>query len=369
MEEAALADLSQCTQRLEVGVVALGLPGERDVHGVVEVVAPLGVEAVAAGFARGDQRRVVEVGLRDQRQRPALVRRERGHLDRHLLEEVGARLVAEGVYGIQSQPVDVMVLQPHPCVVEDVATHLVAARGVEVHQVAPGVRAFLEVRPEGGEVVPGGAEVVVDDVLDDAQPRRVTTVDEALVRRRPAVRLVDGEPQHAVVPPVVDPVERVDGHHLDQVDADRTKVVEFGERGVQRAFRGERSDVQLVDHRAGELAAGPRAVVPLVVRRVERARPPVHAVGLTTRPRVGQGDLPVVDQVPVVGLSVRHLPVGDPPPVRAGSHRHDLVAEAQLDLVGARRPDVEPAACHRSSRASSATGRSARTSASGTAPV
>ena len=52
VEEAALADLGQRLERLEVGVVAGRLAGQRDVHGVVEVVAPLRVEAVAAGLAR-----------------------------------------------------------------------------------------------------------------------------------------------------------------------------------------------------------------------------------------------------------------------------------------------------------------------------
>ena len=45
VEEAPLEDLGQRAERLEVGVVALGLAGQRDVEGVVEVVAPLGVDA------------------------------------------------------------------------------------------------------------------------------------------------------------------------------------------------------------------------------------------------------------------------------------------------------------------------------------
>ena len=66
VEEAALDHLRQRRQRLEVGVVAVGLAGQRHVHGVVEVVAPLRVQPVAAGLARGDELRVVEVALRDQ---------------------------------------------------------------------------------------------------------------------------------------------------------------------------------------------------------------------------------------------------------------------------------------------------------------
>ena len=84
-------------------------PGEGDVHRVVEVVAPLPVEPVPARLARRDELRVVEVGLRDQRQRPPLVGRQRGHLDRHLLEQVHVGGVAEGVHGVDPQTVDVVV--------------------------------------------------------------------------------------------------------------------------------------------------------------------------------------------------------------------------------------------------------------------
>jgi hypothetical protein len=50
----------------EVAVVALGLAGEHGVQAVVDVVGPLGVEAVAAALPGGDHPRVVEVGLGDQ---------------------------------------------------------------------------------------------------------------------------------------------------------------------------------------------------------------------------------------------------------------------------------------------------------------
>ena len=70
VEEPPLAHLRQRAQRLEVGVVAVRLAGERHVQGVVEVVAPLRVEPVAAGLARRHQDRVVEVGLGDQGERP-----------------------------------------------------------------------------------------------------------------------------------------------------------------------------------------------------------------------------------------------------------------------------------------------------------
>ena len=132
--------------------------------------------------------------------------------------------------------------------------HLRRALAVEVDQVAPGVAARLEVRPELRQVVPRRPEVVVDHVLDDAEAGLVAAVDEPLVAGRAAVRLVDRVPQHAVVAPVVDAVHRVDRHQLDEVDAERAQVVEPPERRVERPLRGEGPDVELVDHRAAPAA-------------------------------------------------------------------------------------------------------------------
>ena len=87
-KNAPVSTVCQAVQRAEVAVVALPLAGEQGVQGVVHVVVPLRLQAVPAGLARGDQPRVVEVGLGDQRQRPAQVGGEALHLDRHLLEQV-----------------------------------------------------------------------------------------------------------------------------------------------------------------------------------------------------------------------------------------------------------------------------------------
>ena len=188
------------------------------------------------------------------------------------------------------------------------------------------LRPCLRYGAEQRQVVPRRAEVVVDDVLHDAEPRGVAGVDEALVRRRPAVRLGDGEPVDAVVAPVVRAVEGVDRHQLDQVDADRAQVVELPDRGVEGAVGGERADVQLVDHRARQLPAGPGLVGPGERGRVVGSRALVDARRLAPRPRVGSWHVRVVDQVSVVESApsrrVRNVTVGDPPVAsRAASSR------------------------------------------------
>ena len=89
--------------------------------------------------------------------------------------------------------------------------------------------------------------MVVDRVDDHAETAGVAGVDEPFQPVRPAVRLVRGEPADAVVPPVVLAVERVHRQQFDQVDAEIDEVVEALDRGVERAGRRERADVQFVD--------------------------------------------------------------------------------------------------------------------------
>ncbi len=50
----------------EVGVVAVILPGQSDVQGVVQVIGPLGGHAHPAGLAGQDGARIVAIGLGDQ---------------------------------------------------------------------------------------------------------------------------------------------------------------------------------------------------------------------------------------------------------------------------------------------------------------
>ncbi len=210
-------------------------------------------------------------------------------------------------------------LQPHDDVVEDVTAHLGAALGVEVDQVAPGVAARLEVGAEQGEVVPARAEVVVDHVEDHGQIAGVAGVDEALQAVRAAVRLVHGVPGDAVVAPVPDPVHPVHRQDLDMRDAEVDEVVQPLDRGVERAVRSEGADVQLVEHRAGQVAPRPVGVLPPVVQVVVEPRHPVDPVRLPARPGVGQDRLPVVDEEAVGRAGFEIAGLAGPPAAGAGS--------------------------------------------------
>src|SRR5690606_14587132 len=109
-----------------------------------------------------------------------------------------------------------------------------------------------EVGPEGGEVVPGRAEVVVDDVHHYADASRVAGVDESLEAVGAAVGVVRGEQVDAVVAPAAVAGELGHGQQLDGVDAELDEVGQAGDGAVEGALGGERADVELVEHRSGE---------------------------------------------------------------------------------------------------------------------
>ena len=219
MEEHPGHRVGQRRHRPEVGVVALALPGDRRVHRVVEVVAPLRGQPVPARLPRGDQPGVVQVGLGDQHQVPVQQRGQRLHLRGELLKEMQRPVVLERVHRVQPQPVQVVVTQPHQRVLDQERAHLVRARLVQVHRRAPRSHVRLgEVRPERAEPV-ADADVVVHHVEQHRQAPGVAGVHEPLQRVRPAVRLVHGPQVDPVVTPAVLAGERGDRHQLHGVHA------------------------------------------------------------------------------------------------------------------------------------------------------
>ena len=267
------------------------------------------------------------------------MRRQRLHLDGQLLQQVGGPRVAQRVHRVEAQAVDVEVAQPHQRVVDHVAAHRLGQRAVEVDRGAPDVAA-REVGAEAVEVGAGRAEVVVDDVQHHAHAAQVAGVHEPLERVRAAVVLGDGVPADAVVAPVAGAVDGVHRQHFDEVHAQLGQVVEPSDRGVERARLGERADVQLVEHAAGQLAPRPRPVGPEEGRLVVELRRAVHAVGLAAGAGVGQRRGVVVEQVGVAGARGR-LQLGPPPARPVGRHRVRDAVELYPDPVALRCPHRE----------------------------
>ncbi len=240
----------------------------------MDVVGPLGVQAETTGLPRGHRVRVVPVRLRDQPQRSSESGRGCADLGRELLEQGDRPVVVQRVNGVQTQPVDVEVAQPHQGVLDDEAADRVAVGVVQVERLTPrGAVAIGEVRPEVAEPVAARSEVVVDDVEHDAEASGVAGVDEPGQAVRSAVGLVHGPESDAVVAPAVAAGEGRDRHQLDDVDPQLGEVVEVVDRGVEGPLGRERADVQLVDHRTGQRDAAPGLVGPARWRRARRPRP------------------------------------------------------------------------------------------------
>ena len=254
------------------------------------------------------------------------------------LQDVPIAVVEQRVHGIQAQTIDVVLAQPHQGVVDDVRPY---GGLVEVDGVTPGVPlAGAQVRPELGQVVAARPEMVVDDVLDDRETRGVGGVDEALVGARSAVRLVDGVPEHPVVPPVVHAVEAVDGQQFDVGHAEFDQVREPLDCSIQCPLGRESSDVEFVDDPARQLATRPVSVGPGEVGQIDVCGCLVHTPRLALRARIRAGR-PVVDDEPVF-LGVGENDIARPPTVR-GAFQLELrrVPSTESDLAGVRCPNLD----------------------------
>jgi len=120
-----------------------------------------------------------------------------------------------------------------------------------------------EVGAELTEVVPVGAQVVVNDVETHGEALRVRSIDKPLQGGRSAVRIVHGIQGDAVVAPTAIAGERRDRHEFDHLDTTSGQILESlcGDR-VKSPGGGEGADVKLVGDGAARIPPGPRAVGP-----------------------------------------------------------------------------------------------------------
>ncbi len=274
-------------ERSEVSVVAPPLPGNEGVYRVVEVVAPLRAQTVAARLGTANHLRIVEVALGDHDQPAAELPFETVDRAPELLEEVQRRLVVEGMNRVHAQPVGMIVAQPHTRVINEETSNFIASRAVEVDGRAPGRSVALgEIGAELVEVVSLGAEVVVNDIYEDGEPLPMRRIDEPLDPVRATVSLVRGEE----VDPVVSPPPRSGGggkrHELHVGHAQVDEVVQSSGRRLERSFVGEGAGMKFVNERAGERhLLKPRITPPERIVAYPQRRA-VHPFRLTLGPRI-----------------------------------------------------------------------------------
>jgi hypothetical protein len=125
-------------------------------------------------------------------------------------------------------------------------------------------------------------------------------VDKALEAVGAAVGIGYGIEIDAVVAPSA--VARVgrDWHDLNVGDAEFEEVVEAGDGAVERAFRGECPDVQLVEDGACEWRGLPASIVPGEGGVIVDSRQAVDSARLPKAARIGVGSWVVVEEKSVV---------------------------------------------------------------------
>ena len=189
-------------QRAERGVVAVLLAGQQGMQLVMQIVEP---------------HRVVAPLL----ERPEVVVT---HLARHepvdaiaqLAQHVHRRVVVDRVHGVEPQAVDAVVARPHDRVLDRPLAD--SALGVVDRLPPEGVVAVGEVRPECTDRLGAGADVVVDDIEQDAEPFAVCRIDQPGEPLRAAVGEMRRRGVDAVVPPAPVARKRGDRHQFDGGD-------------------------------------------------------------------------------------------------------------------------------------------------------
>ena len=198
----------------------------------------------------------------------------------------------DGVDGIEPQPVEAIVAQPGQRILDRKGADF---RHAIIDRAAPGrLRFGEEGRRIAAEIIPLGAEMVIDDVEKHHQPAQMRLVDQRLEIVGPAIGAVGRVPQHAVIAPVARAGEIRQRHQFQRGDAGLCEMIEPVDHGAIGAFLGEGADMGLEDH--GLLPRPPAPVrgapwIGLVIDHLARAE---DVFGLKGRRRIGHVDL-VID--------------------------------------------------------------------------
>ena len=144
---------------------------------------------------------------------------------RQLFEEGIRRMIQDGVYGVQTESVEMKVGDPIKRVIDEVAPYVIAIGAVEIHRRPPGGFVALGVvRGEVRQIIPFGSEMVVDNVEDRRDPMFVAGVDQPFQPQGSAVGVLRGEWIGAIVSPVSSPGKLRDGHEFHGRDAQGLEI-------------------------------------------------------------------------------------------------------------------------------------------------
>ena len=271
-----------------IGVISLGMAGESDEGAVMEIIVPERVHAVAAFFLGLHKLRVLRFVFVDEIERS--VRRGGAGTAGDLGENVILRCIDDGLRGVEAKAVEVEFGDPVDGIGNEELADGGAVVAVEVNCFAPigGVLAIEESIVELIEIISIGADVVVDEIENDADAGLVGAIDKLAEIIGRSVVMEGSEEIDAVISPAERAGEFVDGHDFETGDAEVSKFGKLFCGGVPGSFRGEGADVHFVKHLAVGGNAGPGVVGPVEGGGVDDLRRAMGAVGLEAGGGIGE---------------------------------------------------------------------------------
>src|SRR5579864_1611088 len=191
------------TDAAEIGVIAGCFAGEKRVHGVMKIIAPLRGQFVSALFAGQQDSRVVQIALGYHVEVASEPFPLKLNLFLKLRQNMPCAKVVDTVNGVEPQNIDVVLFEPENRILDKKLTHRSALRAVEVDGLPPWRLIVLgEIRPELAQVISFRSKMVVNDVESDSEPVRVRGIHELLKRTGTSVTILDSKRIDAVVSPI-----------------------------------------------------------------------------------------------------------------------------------------------------------------------
>src|SRR5579875_2011642 len=206
------------------------------------------------------------------------------------------------MYGIQAQRVDVKFRQPIERVLDKEAADFIALRSIKIDRRSPGSAVTIrKIRAVFAQVVSFRAEVVINHVQRHRKFALMAGVDEPLQPRRPAITLLNGKGENAVIPPVPAARELRNRHQLNDRDAQPLQIIKMQNDGVKRVFGCVRADVKLIEDITFQGQASPARIIPLKSFGIPNLRRLMDFFRLKPGGRIGPLGL-VVQTVDVTSL-------------------------------------------------------------------
>ena len=205
----------------EVLVIALPLSGEMSQQGMVEVITPHCIDTEAALLGWKDVHSLVLIGFGDHAHAAAQFPGELMNTGGELRHNVPGRVVMNGLNGIETKAIHVVLTNPVQGIFHHEAAHAFRTRLVVIDRLAPGRVVLIgEIRPKLTQVVSFGPKVVVDHVLNDRQTRGMGGIHQSAEALRPSITGLDGVKRDSVIAPIARAGRRGHRHNLDCSNAE-----------------------------------------------------------------------------------------------------------------------------------------------------